>query len=235
MSDRIRKITFVVLLVCLLLTTASGCAGKRDGGPSLIGAYPSGRDYAEYIVPLPEPAVIVYHAMLEMRVRSISNAFEEIKDLAHEYGGYITTAQIWYEDRDANATVVVSVPVYNFDLIYDELMRIGILESENIRGELDSYPAHGHDKWVMSTITLNLSERSTLHLPDFPDWHAANTFRQAFGVVAVIFRFLFDAVIWIVVVLGPFALIGWVTRKLWLGRQKLNTGTEEENNLDKEK
>lgn len=232
MSDRIRKFTFVVLLVCVLLT-ASGCAGDSNGGPSLIGAYPSSRDYAEYLVPLPDPAVVVYHAMIDIRVRSISNAFEQIRDMAYEYGGYITTAQIWYEDRDENATVVVSVPVYNFDLIYDEIMQLGTVESETIRGELEPYPGHGHDDWIMSTITVNLSERSSLHLPEFPDWHAANTFQQAFGVVAVIFRFLFDAAIWIVVVLGPFALIGWVARKLWLGRQKTNTGIEEEN-LDKE-
>lgn len=233
MANHIRKFTFIVLLVCMLFV-ASGCAGNGDGGPSLIGVYPSSRDYDEYIVPLPDPAVVVYHAMIDMRVRSISKAFEEIKDLAYEYGGFITTAQIWYEDRDENATVVVSAPVYNFDLIYDEIMRIGTIESETIRGELDPYPGYGHDEWVMSTITINLSERSSLHLPEFPDWHAANTFRQAFGVVAVIFRFLFDAAIWIVVVLGPFALIGWVARKLWQGRQIPNTRTEEENNLDKE-
>ena len=234
MSGYVRKFTFVVLLVCTMLT-ASGCAGNSDREPSLIGAYSSDRDYAEYVVPLPEPAAIVYHAMIEMRVSSISNAFEEIKDLSHEYGGYITTAQIWYEDRDENATVVVSVPVNNFDLIYDEILRIGTLESESIRGELDPYPAHGHDDWTMSTITIHLSERSSLHLPEFPDWHAANTFRQAFGVVAVIFRFLFDAAIWILVVLGPFALIGWVVRKLWLGRHTPNNENKEENKLDKEK
>jgi hypothetical protein len=79
---------------------------------------------------------------------------------------------------------------------------------------------------VMSTITVHLSERSSIKLPEFPDWHAASTFAQAFSVAAAIFRFLLDAAIWIVVVIGPFVLIGWWVRKLWL--RKKTPQTEEE-------
>jgi hypothetical protein len=227
MSDK-KRLLYLFLWSLLLILAVGGCAGG-DREPDLIGSYPSTTGDHEWYPPLPEPAVIVYHTVLDMRVRSVSRAFEEIKSLAHEHGGYVTTAQIWYEDRDEHATIAVSVPVFNFDLLYDRIVRLGSLDNETISGELRSHAPYERDEMIMSTITVHLEERSSISFPRTSDWHAASTFLQAFDVASTIFRFLLDAAIWVIVVAGPFVVLGWAVRRYILRRARQSTEESEEN------
>ncbi|MBN2550223.1 MAG: hypothetical protein JXB15_13755 [Anaerolineales bacterium] len=56
-------------------------------------------------------------------------------------------------------------------------------------------------------------------MPDFPDlpgigWNPGRTLRSALGVFLSIFGFLADIIIWLLVVVGPFVLLGWGGMKL---------------------
>ena len=226
MSKR-NRLFYALGLVVLLLASA-GCGGGDDSSPDLIGAYPARVDQSGWVESLPDAAQIVYHATIDLQVRSVPNSVEDLKDLAHEHGGYLTSAQTWYDDHDENATVVIGVPAFNFDLLYDDVLRLGTLESESLRGELEPYRGRDWDESIMSTITVHLSEKGASMRLEWPNWHAANTFEQAFGVASALFRFLLDAVIWIVVVVGPFVLLGWGARKLWQRSRKPQPETQEE-------
>jgi hypothetical protein len=106
------------------------------------------------------------------------------------------------------------VPAANFDGLYAELQRLGTVTSEHIYSRWDG----SGDGWrVYSHITLQLCSKTS----DWPSislgsWHPLDTLRDAWGVTAAIFGFLLDLLIWVVVVAGPFVLIGLGARQLYL-------------------
>lgn len=214
MLEKIRPISFsIVVIVFLLALGAAGCAGS-EGDPALIGAYPA-PDHDEDYTYVPEVQRIVYTAVLELTVKSVSRSAEKITDLAHSYGGYVNYANVWYEDGAENATVEISVPVRHYGELYERILRLGTLERETVRGELEDVSPRDEDDWLLTTITVHLSERSGFLSRRTSDSRAAATFWQAFEVTATLFGYLFDAAIWVLVVAGPFVLLWWGGRKIW--------------------
>lgn len=227
MLGKNRKISFEnFVVVALLMLGAAGCAGS-NGAPALIGAYPA-EDHDESHPHFSDVQQIVYAAVLEMQVNSVPRTVEKITRLAHDHGGYVEYANTWHEGRTEYATVEVSVPVRGYDALYARISRLGTLERESVRGELEDISWRDQDDWRVTTITAHLSERSGWLSGRTGSTHTASTFWKAFEVTATLFRFLFDAAIWVLVVAGPFVLLGWGGRQLWRRARLITKQTSEE-------
>jgi hypothetical protein len=196
----------LVIFLTLLTLFAAGCSGA----PRQIASYPQEKTVAVY----PNNGSYVYDAYLEMEVRHPDVTAERAIELTQDYGGYLSNSQSWWLDGEEQFSLELMVPAANFDELYTELQRLGMVTSEHIYSRWDG----SGDGWgVYSHITLQLRSKTS----DWPtislgSWRPLDTLREAWGVSAAIFSFLLDMLIWMVVVAGPFVLIGLGARKLYL-------------------
>ena len=197
-----RLIVFLTLLTLL----AAGCSGT----PHQIAAYPQEKTVATY----PSHGSYVYNASLELDVRRPDATAERAIDLTEDYGGYLSDSQSWWADGDEQVSLLLMVPAINFEGLYADLQRLGTLTSEHVYARWDG----SGDGWnVYSQISLLLRSKAS-HWPtvSLGSWHPLDTLHQAWNVSATLFGFLFDVLIWIMVVVGPFVLLGLGARQLYL-------------------
>ena len=76
---------------------------------------------------------IIYESELNLQVRRIDNAIDEIKSIVDSYQGYIEYSQIHQERNEAQ--IRLRVPVDNFFNALDDLFKIGYISSYQIRAE----------------------------------------------------------------------------------------------------
>lgn len=195
-----------ILLITALTLLATGCAGA----PHQIATYPQENTVAVY----PSQGGYVYNASLEMEVRHPDSTAERAIQLTQDYGGYLSDSQSWWVDGEEQVSLELMVPAINFEALYAEIQRLGDVTSEHVYARWDG----SGDGWsVYSQINLILHGKPTrwpsIYMGNF---HPLDTLRQAWSVSMTIFGFLFDVLIWVVVVLGPFVLIGLGARKLYL-------------------
>lgn len=196
----------LIVFLTLLTLFAGGCSGT----PRQIAAYPQEKTVASY----PSHGSYVYDASLELEVRRPASTAGRAIDVTQDYGGYLSSSQSWWLDGDEQFSLELMVPAANFDGLYAELQRLGTVTREHVYGRWDG----SDDGWsVYSHITLQLRSKTS----DWPaislgNWRPLNTLQEAWNVSAAIFGFLFDLLIWVTVVVGPFVLIGLVGRKLYL-------------------
>ncbi len=196
-----------ITLLGLLVLLVAGCSSASS--PQLIAAYPStGQTESHPYVP-PSPAQFVYDAYIELEVSNTASASREAQDLAYDYAGYLVSSQSWRQDGQKHITLVLAVPVANFDGLRAAITRLGTLQSERVSGEWVS-TGYGSEWTVYSEITVQLHPKS-LSWPRLgtSGWDPSRTLEHAWGVFITIFGFLVDILIWVAVVLGPFALLGW--------------------------
>jgi hypothetical protein len=201
-----RKRWIVPLFVLML--GAAACSGA----PKQIATYPQDKPVAasgSYA-----SGSYVYDAHIELGVHRPESSAERAIRLTEDYGGYLVDSQSWWVDGEQQVRLSLRVPAVNFDKLYNSLQRLGTVTSEHIYGRWDG----SGDGWrVSSQITLLLRDNS----PDWPhislgNWHLMDTLQQAWHVSTSLFGFLLDALIWALVVVGPFVLIGLGVRKLYL-------------------
>ena len=196
MKTRILRPLFLLLVFLL-----AACA--ESSTPKLIGSYPS---TGKQNPPVPYPSDrFVYDGALELEVSNVSNAARQAQDLTYELGGYLSSSSSWKQQGHTHTTLVLCVPAANFEGLYNRLLRLGTSLSDSVYGKWVS----GYSPDSYSQITLTLRPR-TINLPELPSfgWNPLRTFEQAFGVFVDIFGFIIDILIWLLVVLGPFVLIG---------------------------
>lgn len=214
----------LILITALLIGLFTACS--KAGGPEQISAHPKDEPIAMY--PHSLENTVIYNATLDMEVSNVERAAERAKEIAFEQGGYLVNAQSWYRDGEKHTTVVLAVPAYRFDRTRDDLLRLGNLTGEWISSELIS-PGGGLGD-TFAQITLYLHPKESL-LPEFslPKWRPVATFEKAFGVFVSIFGFLLDIAIWMIVVVGPFILIGWLGIKAinWWQRKATDKVSQE--------
>ncbi len=216
------KIRYQVILMVLLAALLAGCSWS--GEPKIIAAFPSERGVAdaERYIPPHHPGAIVYHAEIELEVSKTEATAERARALAAEFGGYLDSSTSWRQDGERFYRLVLAVPVVYFDDLRDALVGLGDLKRESVWGEKVLYGKGGLHNY--STITLQLIPREGIWPSlNLRGWEPALTFQRAFEVFISIFGFLVDILIWVVVVVGPFLLIGWlgwlVLRKARLNRK----------------
>ena len=209
------RFSFIICLVFGLV----GCSNSGEN-PQMIASFPA--EFQDAIIsPNLVDMTVVYNAIVEIEVANVDKAAEKANNIAYEHGGYPASSQSWYREGKKYTTLVLSVPVHRFDTAHRDLLRLGDLVSEWVTGELRSFEFRDNGWQTFAAITLHLVPKHpvwpTIHLPD---WRPAQTFAKAWQVLASIFSFLVDIIIWVGVVTGPFIFLGWIVRKLIRRRKK---------------
>jgi hypothetical protein len=160
----------------------------------------------------------VYNATLELAVSNVDRVTERAVSLISEYGGYLISSQSWFIQDRKHATLLLAVPAANFDVAKRGLLGLGSLISEKVSGRL--VESRHWQSVEYSHITLHLRPKESLW-PDLrlPNWRPARTLADAWGVFTAIFGFILDVLIWVIVVIGPFALMGWAL-SAWIRRRR---------------
>lgn len=202
MFTRITSLT--ILLITFLLTSCSA-----GGAPRRIAYFPSGAPQPPAEVPAHQPpGPLVYNASLVIRVWDPQAAAGRAGELVYQYGGYLVGSHSWTQAGEESVSVTLAVPLYSFDALRDELLRLGKLESESVWGERTGYAPSGLPNY--SQISVEFRSRTVawrgIHIGS---WDPGRTLARALQVSIAIFGFLADILIWIVVVLGPFVLLAW--------------------------
>ncbi len=203
----------------VLLLVLAACQGSR---PQMIASYPQNPDSGGHPPLQIYPAQVTYNASMDMAVSDVEEAASQAQSLAQSYGGYLLSSQSWLQDNQEYMTVSLAVPAYNFDALHSALLGLGKLISERVSGELTYTSPGGTPNW--SYITLNLQPRN-MSFPSFSlgGWHPLATLEKALGVSATIFGFILDVIIWILVVIGPFVLLGWLAYIIFCRIRRQNT------------
>ena len=206
-----------ILMSMLLVVLLTACS--RAGAPEQIAAYSIEKPIAVY--PQPPESTLIYNATLDIEVSNVERAAERAKQIAFEAGGYLISAQSWYRDGEKHSTVVLAVPVSRFDDVRDDLMRLGKLSGEWISSELVSSGRSTRGQYSQVTVYFHPKE-SGLPKISWPNFHPLNTIEKAFDVFISIFGFILDILIWVIIVIGPFVLIGLGIKRLiqwWVVKQ----------------
>src|SRR5512145_249468 len=131
-----KRLLFVVILLSLGL---AACAGSDT--PKLIGSAPrEATPGPRLISPSGE---VIYNAVMEMKVSDAEKSAQRAEEFAYRYGGYLVSSQLWYEDDQKHASVVLAVPAPNYENLYRALKGLGKLNAETVTGQLVAYAPGG--------------------------------------------------------------------------------------------
>jgi hypothetical protein len=208
-----------LVLGCSLVLVAGAALAACSSGvtPTLIASYP--KVIATYAPP--RDVFVVYTSDLDLEVGSVDSAARRAAEIAGNFGGYLTEASLWSSGGRPQATVTLAIPVGFYEDARKAVSALGTPTGERLTGSLTV--AYGDAaRWnTFAHLTLHLSETAPrLPTTSWPTigWSPAQTLGQAIGFSAALFTVLLNIVIWVVVVLGPFVLLGlgvrWVVRQV---------------------
>jgi Domain of unknown function (DUF4349) len=204
--------------IILLFFLLSGCS--NSAGPSEIAFQPLNTPIAIY-PPQPKDK---YRAYLEISAIDVDIATARAAQIIHEFDGYIVGSSTWYSGNQKSVQLEIEVPFRNFGGLHTALLGLGKMLREYSTGE-SVYQSYEGDQTNANMLYINLiiipKDAASTHLFQIGDWNPLSTFRVAFNVFLKIFGFIVDVMIWIVVVFGPFLLIGLGIR--WLIRRRTRT------------
>jgi hypothetical protein len=175
----------------------------------MIGSYPQDSDApssSEYNSNIPGNTLVVYNAYMELEVSDTEYAARQAKQIAASQGGYLVSSRSWYSNGERWTTLTLAVPVARFDTVYQSLLRLGTLVSDDVSGDR-VYVDYGSNPYnTYSNITLQLRP---------PAWNVGQTLNSWFAFVWSIVW----TVIKIILIVSPFALmlIGLATVVRWVG------------------
>lgn len=202
-----------LLVVCVLLLTAAACSGSKT--PRLIASYPLDGKTSPPTLPPPAQSLRVYNTVVELQVNSVEQAAQTARELAERYNGYLAGWNTWQQDDQTRIQLVLEVPAPSFAALRSDLLGLGELVSESASS---AWNPGGYGPNTFAEIILTLTPQPSIwpafHLPSdwFSAWNPLNTFRQAFGVFWRVFGFGVDLLIWVLVLFGPFILLGLAIR-----------------------
>lgn len=202
----------------LIFLTLILAACSSTGNPQLIAEHPAEAAgaaiaiYPKTTFPTPDQSII-YHANLLLEVRQVDRAADKAILLAEHFEGYLVSSRAWIQNDQKFIHLVLAVPAWHFEEMHAELMRLGNLRSEQISSEDTFIDDHAWEQFSFITVQFH-PQTTALPRLTFPDWRPVQTFHKAMDVTAAIFAFLLDVVIWVLVVLGPFLVIGWIGKQI---------------------
>ncbi len=197
---------FRVSILIILIFVLTGCA--TSAAPVQIASFPSLTPIAKY-----PPDSIVYRTFIEILVSDVDRAAQTAVYRASVYKGYLVSSNSWYTDGCKITSLELAVPTYYFENLRGDLVDLGQVINEDLSGRPANPPPYDGPA-EYSQITLQLRQAGyaipPIQPPDWKPsgWDPVRTLHQAFAVFLSIFGFLTDILIWIVVVAGPFLLIG---------------------------
>ncbi len=211
-----------ILIFIFIAGLLSACSGSDL--PMLIAAEMMG---GGSITPFPlltsPPTTVIYTTTIDLEVNQVDKANSRVREITYQQGGYVTDSKIWDQDGEKHAMLLLVVAAYRFETVRSELLRLGTVKNERLSGTLvkpDEYPQQDYTHIL---VFLHPKIRTGFEFDRF-DWRPFHTLAQAWDVFLSIFGFILDVAIWLVVVLGPFALIGWGIRAFILRRRKPDKG-----------
>jgi hypothetical protein len=194
------RVSILVILVFLL----SGCAATAE--PVEIASFPMVTPIAKY-----PPDPIPYRTYIEVLVADVDRAAESATYRVTVFNGYLVSSDSWYVDGRKVISMELAVPTTNFENLRQDLLSLGHVINESLSAQPADSPPYIHPIGY-SRITLQLQSAGYYVpppvMPPPPAWRPVRTLQQAFSVFLTIFGFLTDILIWVVVVAGPFLLIG---------------------------
>ncbi len=209
-----KDIFFPFMILAALSGLLVSCTPEMPA-PQQIAAYPqsSGGDW--YLPVSPEGGRLVYDAYLALDVRDPEAAAAEANRLSQDYGGYLVNSYTSYIQGDPTITLEIRIPPHNFEAARRSFRSLGTLVRETVSGDWKE----ADSGWeVYAQFTLFFRQRAyPLSLPETDSWHPGQTLQRALGISVRLLGFVVDLVIWVVVILGPFALLGWAA--VWIYRR----------------
>jgi hypothetical protein len=202
-----------MFLICTLAVLLSACAGPARADKP-IAAYPKATP--ELHSP-PQSAGLDY-AFMELLVGDLDAAQNQAIRLSTGYSGSLTDYNTWNVNGQPVVSLTFALPRFQYPALRRDLLELGTLVNENPpAGSQSPLPLNARGDFVMLTLQLRQSSPWVAPQPPTTGWDPGRTFHSAWAVFVTIFGFLADALIWIVVVGGPFVLIG--LGALWLIRR----------------
>jgi len=189
------RVSILGILVFLL----TACAASVS--PIQVASFPLVTPIAKY-----PPDPILYRSYIEVLVSDVDRAAETAAYRATANNGYLVSSDSWYADGRKVISMELAVPTYNFENLRQDLLNLGQVVNESLSGQPANPPPYNQPIGY-SQITLQLRPAGQ-YVPPPPAWRPVRTLQQAFSVFLTIFGFLTDILIWVVVVAGPFLLIG---------------------------
>jgi len=189
------RLPLSIVLCCLWFLSA--CDGARHNEPILISSAS---------LPAPDvrqpsaPWTMEKSISLDITVPDLAAAVASATEISADLDGFVT----YYAGSKDAASLTLLVPAYRESEALRRARRLGAVNSETL---LHSSTTVGSGPRY-TNITLRLWE-SLVHTPPVSRyWNPGDTASRAFAVFMSIFRVIADTVIWIVVVIGPFAVAG---------------------------
>ncbi len=105
--------------------------------------------------------------------------------------------------------------------VYRELSRVRG-EIEVAKGQIQFYEQSA----AFSSITVSLSSRPEERRPENFAWNPLDTVRNAFDTLVSVVKSVLDGVIWLAILVGPFALVFGVPTLLVLRRARRQTSAQ---------
>ena len=206
--SRQKVFLFTVLLTMLL----SGCASAFPLQPAQVQAFATP-------VPIYPPRFDqIQHAYLEIISSDVDLAAARASRLTAEYGGSLLDSASWEVNGQHTISLEIEVPGSSFERLYSALRKLGRVSREDLFYDEVIKSRFPYDMWV-ARITMTIVPTSSFirQLPH-AGWDPGATLQSAFAVFIKIFGLLVDVLIWVLVVAGPFLLIGlgiwWLVRRL---------------------
>jgi hypothetical protein len=192
----------IFVLIAFLLT---GCTAAA--GPIKVASFPLLTPIAKY-----PPDLLVYRTYIEVLVRDVDRAAETAAYRASVNNGYLVSSDSWYSDGCKVISLELAVPTYNFENLRRDVLGLGQVLTESLSGQPANPPPYDRPvEYSQLTLLLRPAGFSPVVPPPAeppPVWHPLWTLQRAYTVFLSIFGFLTDIFIWVVVVAGPFLLIG---------------------------
>jgi hypothetical protein len=138
-----KKLIIGLALVALLLVPVScgmapEAAAPEEGGapPGAISNEEEGKtpdeDYTSEALPSDEERMIVRTGEMSLVVEDVTQACDDIAQLAVGFDGYTVSSRIWGEDEDMRGRISIRVPAEKFELALTELRNLAVrVESES--------------------------------------------------------------------------------------------------------
>ncbi len=195
----------IYALIPLMIFLTAACAPKASPaqGPDYPqrGAAPQGYGPAAF-------------SRMELAVWNLARAAEKAADEADRYGGYLAHSEVVLEGGRPYARLSIAIPLDQYAVLRAALLDLGSLRRETQTG---IPPAPQGQSPAMTGIELFLEPRlsfPTLEAMTRSDHRAVRTFAAAAEILVSLLGFLFDAGIWLAVLVGPFAFLWWAGRGL---------------------
>jgi hypothetical protein len=189
----------MLVILAFLLT---GCAASV--GPVQVASFPRLTPIAKY-----PPDQMLYRSYIEILVADVDRAAETAAYRASANSGYLVSTNSWYTDGRKVISMELVVPTNHFENLRRDLLSLGQVVNESLTGQPANPPLYDNPV-EYSQIALQLRPTNYYVQPPVepPVWHPVRTLPRALSVFLSIFGFLTDILIWVVVVAGPFLLIG---------------------------